>query len=116
MALVELDRFEETWGTKYLLIIRSWRTNWEELAKFFKYPPEIRKLIYTANMIESDHRQLREVTKCKSIFSTDEAPLKMLYLVTMEVTRKWMGRVQNWWPMLLQFSVFFPDRISQRLT
>lgn len=115
MALVELDRFEETWGAKYPLIIRSWRTNWDELATFFKYPPEIRKLIYTTNMIESYHRQLRKVTKGKSIFPTDEALLKMLYLVTMDVTRKWTGRVQNWGQMLLQLSVFFPDRIGQHL-
>lgn len=115
MALVELDRFEETWGAKYPLIIRSWRTNWDELATFFKYPPEIRKLIYTTNMIESYHRQLRKVTKGKSIFPTDEALLKMLYLVTMDVTRKWTGRVQNWGQMLLQLSVFFPERIGQHL-
>ncbi|WP_025715638.1 IS256 family transposase [Paenibacillus sp. 1-18] len=114
-ALLELDHFEEVWGTKYPLIIRSWRTNWEELATFFKYPPEIRKLIYTTNMIESYHRQLRKVTKGKSIFPTDEALLKMLYLATVDVTRKWTGRVQNWGQMLLQFSVFFPDRVGQHL-
>ncbi|AET60292.1 mutator family transposase [Paenibacillus terrae HPL-003] len=114
-ALLELDHFEEVWDTKYPLIIRSWRTNWEELATFFKYPPEIRKLIYTTNMIESYHRQLRKVTKGKSIFPTDEALLKMLYLATVDVTRKWTGRVQNWGQMLLQFSVFFPDRVGQHL-
>ncbi len=115
MALLELDRFEETWGAKYPLIVRSWRANWDELATFSKYPTEIRKLIYTTNMIESCHRQLRKVTKGKSIFPTDEALLKMLYLVTMDVTRKWTGRVQNWGQMLLQFSVFFPERIGQHL-
>jgi putative transposase len=114
-ALLELDRFEEVWGSKYPLILRSWRTNWDELATFFKYPPEIRKLIYTTNIIESYHRQLRKVTKGKSIFPTDEALLKMLYLATMDVTRKWTGRVQNWGQMLLQLSVFFPDRIGQHL-
>lgn len=107
MALVELDRFEETWGSKYPLIVRSWRTNWDEIATFFKYPPEIRKLIYTTNMIESYHRQLRKVTKGKSIFPTDESLLKMLYLATMDVTRKWTGRVQNWGQILLQLSVFY---------
>jgi transposase-like protein len=114
-ALVELDRFEEEWGTKYPLIVRSWRNNWEELATFFKYPPEIRKLIYTTNIIESYHRQLRKVTKGKSIFPSDEALLKMLYLSTMDVIRKWTGRVQNWGQMLLQLSVFFPDRVGQYL-
>ena len=67
-ALVELDQFEEIWGTKYPLIVQSWRKNWDELATFFKYPTEIRKLIYTTNIIESYHRQLRKVTKGKSIF------------------------------------------------
>lgn len=114
-ALLELDRFEEVWGAKYPLIIRSWRNNWEELSTFFKYPPEIRKLIYTTNMIESYHRQLRKVTKGKSIFPTDEALLKMLYLATMDVTRKWTGRVQNWGQMLLQLSVFFPERVGNHL-
>jgi len=114
-ALLELDRFEEIWGAKYPLIVRSWRNNWSELSTFFKYPPEIRKLIYTTNMIESYHRQLRKVTKGKSIFPTDEALLKMLYLATMDVTRKWTGRVQNWGQMLLQFSVFFPERIGNHL-
>lgn len=114
-ALLELDRFEEVWGTKYPLIVRSWRNNWEELSTFFKYPPEIRKLIYTTNMIESYHRQLRKVTKGKSIFPTDEALLKMLYLATMDVTRKWTGRVQNWGQMLLQHSVFFPERVGNHL-
>jgi transposase-like protein len=114
-ALVELDRFEEEWGKKYPLIVRSWRNNWNELATFFKYPPEIRKLIYTTNIIESYHRQLRKVTKGKSIFPSDEALLKMLYLSTMDVVRKWTGRVQNWGQMLLQLSVFFPDRVGQHL-
>ncbi|GFN33186.1 hypothetical protein PCURB6_34460 [Paenibacillus curdlanolyticus] len=111
-ARIELDRFEELWGTKYPLIVRSWRNNWDELATFFKYQPEIRKLIYTTNIIESYHRQLRKVTKGKSIFPSDEALLKMLYLATMDVVRKWTGRVQNWGQMLLQFSVFFPDRVG----
>jgi putative transposase len=111
-ALIELEVFEKTWGDKYPHIVKSWRDNWHELATFFKYSPEIRKLIYTTNMIESYHRQLRKVTKGKSIFPTDEALLKMLYLATMDVIRKWTGRVQNWSQMLLQFSVFFPERVG----
>lgn len=86
-----------------------------EIQKCIIYPPEIRKLIYTTNIIESYHRQLRKVTKGKSIFGVDEALLKMLYLATMDVTRKWTGRVQNWGQMLLQLSVFYPDHIGQHL-
>jgi transposase-like protein len=111
-ALEELDQFEKTWGDKYPLIVRSWRTNWAEIATFFKYPPEIRRIIYTTNVIESYHRQLRKVTKGKAVFPTDEALLKMLYLVTMDVVRKWTGRVQHWGQILLQLSVFFEDRVQ----
>jgi len=111
-ALEELEQFEQVWGSKYPLMVRSWRTNWDEIATFFKYPPEIRKLIYTTNVIESYHRQLRKVTKGKAMFPTDDALLKMLYLVTMDVLRKWTGRVQNWGQILLQLSVFFEDRVK----
>ncbi|CAI8947736.1 transposase [Brevibacillus sp. IT-7CA2] len=114
-ALEELDQFEQTWGSKYPLMVRSWRSNWEEIATFFKYPPEIRKLIYTTNVIESYHRQLRKVTKGKAIFPTDDALLKMLYLVTMDVLRKWTGRVHNWGQILMQLSVFFEDRVRQHI-
>lgn len=116
LALEALDGFEAAWGAKYPLIINSWRTNWAELSTFFKYPPEIRKIIYTTNMIESYHRQLRKVTKGKSIFPNDESLQKMLYLATMDVLRKWTGRVQNWGQILLQFSVFFPDKVKSSLT
>lgn len=111
----ELNQFEVVWGGKYPLIIRSWRNNWAEISTFFKYPPEIRKIIYTTNVIESYHRQLRKVTKSKSIFPTDEALLKMLYLATQDVLRKWTGRVQNWGQILLQLSIFFPDKVKSHL-
>ncbi|KMZ40826.1 transposase [Bacillus sp. FJAT-27238] len=114
-ALEEFDQFEQTWGSKYPLMVRSWRSNWEEIATFFKYPPEIRKLIYTTNVIESYHRQLRKVTKGKAIFPTDDALLKMLYLVTMDVLRKWTGRVHNWGQILMQLSVFFEDRVRPHI-
>ena len=114
-AREELDRFEQSWGTKYPLIVRSWQNNWAEIATFFKYPPEIRKIIYTTNVIESYHRQLRKVTKAKSIFPTDDALLKMLYLATQDVLRKWTGRIQNWGQILLQLSIFFPDKVKAYL-
>ena len=111
-ARAELDRFEEVWGEKYPVVVRSWRNNWDELSTFFCYPVEMRKLIYTTNMIESYHRQLRKVTKGKSIFPTDEALLKMLYLATMDVTKKWTMRIQNWGPILSQLSIYFGERID----
>jgi transposase-like protein len=114
-ALEELTQFETLWGERYPLIVRSWRKNWAEIATFFKYPPEIRKIIYTTNMIESYHRQLRKVTKGKSIFPTDEALLKMLYLATQDVLRKWTGRIQNWGQILLQLPIFFPEKVKSYL-
>ena len=111
-ALEELDRFEEKWGKKYPLAIKSWRSNWTELATFFRYPAEIRKIIYTTNIIESYHRQLRKVTKPKSVFPTDDSLLKILYLITVDITKKWTGRVQNWGLILAQFSIYFEDRLA----
>lgn len=116
LALEFLENFETIWGNTYPLIVSSWRANWSELSTFFKYPPEIRKIIYTTNMIESYHRQLRKVTKGKSIFPNDESLQKMLYLATMDVLRKWTGRVQNWGQILLQLSVFFPDKVKSALS
>lgn len=97
-------------------IIRSWRNSWFELASFFKYPPEIRKIIYTTNIIESYHRQLRKVTKEKSIFPSYDALLKMLYLVTQDVMKKWTIRIPNWGQIILQLSIFFPDRVNTQLS
>ncbi len=114
-ALLALEDFERMWGTKYPLVVQSWQRNWGEIATFFKYPPEIRKLIYTTNMIESYHRQLRKVTKGKSVFPTDESLLKMLYLVTQDVMLRWTGRIHNWGQILLQLSIFFPDRVKSHL-
>jgi putative transposase len=107
-ALLGLERFEETWDQKYPLIVKSWRQNWDELSTFFMYPAELRKMIYTTNMIKSYHRQLRKVTKGKSMLPTDEALLKMLYLATKDVVRKWTGHVQNWGQILLQLTVCYP--------
>lgn len=115
-ALEALESFETVWGAKHPLIVKSWRANWSELSTYFKYPPEIRKLIYTTNMIESYHRQLRKVTKGKTIFPNDESLQKMLYLATMDVLRKWTGRVQNWGQILLQLSIFFPEKVKSSLT
>ena len=114
-ALAMLEEFEAVWGQRYPLVVQSWQRNWAELATFFKYPPEIRKLIYTTNMIESYHRQLRKVTKGKAVFPNDEALLKMLYLVTQDVMLKWTSRIHNWGQILLQLSVFFPDRVNSFL-
>jgi transposase-like protein len=114
-ASAELEKFETQWNTKYPLIAKSWRQNWTELTTFFSYSPEIRRLIYTTNIIESYHRQLRKVTKGKSIFPTDEGLTKMLYLATQDVLRRWTGCVPNWNRILLQLSIHFPDKVNPYL-
>ncbi|MDD4550020.1 MAG: IS256 family transposase [Syntrophomonadaceae bacterium] len=111
-AWEELDRFEEKWGAKYAIAINSWRRNWSELSTFFKYPAEIRKIIYTTNTIESYNRQLRKVTKSKSIFPTDDALQKMLYLATMDIMKKWTTRIRGWAAILSQLSIYFADRLE----
>ena len=114
-ALLELDRFEQEWGGKYALCVRTWRENWTELATFFRYPVEMRRIMYTTNIIEGYHRQLRKVTKGKSIFPNDEALTKMLYLATMEVTRKWTMRIANWGQILGQLAIYFGERLAPHL-
>ena len=115
-ALLELDRFEQEWGGKYPLSVRTWRENWAELATIWRYPVEMRRIMYTTNIIEGYHRQLRKATKGKSIFPNDEALTKMLYLATMEVTRKWTMRIQNWGQILGQLAIYFGERVTAQLS
>lgn len=111
-ALENLDGLEENWGKKYPSSIASWRNNWPQLSTYFKYPPEIRKLIYTTNSIENFNRQLRKVTKTRTIFPTDDALFKILYLAMMDITKKWTGKSWDWGQTLDQLCIYFGDRIS----
>jgi transposase-like protein len=111
-ALAALDDFEAKWGGKYPLAVKSWRVNWNELSTMFKYPPEIRKLIYTTNAIENFNRQLRKITKTKSAFVSDDALMKILYLTTMGIVGKWTMPVQNWGSILDNLMIFFGDRVK----
>ena len=95
-ALSELENFDEKWGNKYPKIAVSWRDNWANLSTYFKYPQEVRTLIYTTNAIEGFNRQLRKVTKNKGVFPTDDSLLKMLYLAMMDITKKWTGKRREW--------------------
>ena len=90
-ALYELDNFAEKWDSKYPKISISWRNHWAELSTYFKYPQSVRTLIYTTNSIENFNRQLRKVTKSKAVFPNDDSLMKMLYLATMDITKKWTG-------------------------
>lgn len=111
LALSNLDIFEEKWGKKYPMFVNSWRNNWAELATYFKYPEGIRKLIYTTNSIENFNRQLRKVTKNKTIFPNDYALQKSLYLAMVDASSKWTSRIRGWDQILSQLSIFFEGRI-----
>ena len=111
-ALENLDSLEENWGKKYPTSIASWRNNWPQLSTYFKYPPEIRRIIYTTNAIENFNRQLRKVTKAKSVFPTDDSLFKSLYLAMMDITKKWTGKSWDWGQTLDQLCIDFEDRIS----
>lgn len=114
-ALHELDLVEEKWGKKYPLALKSWRSNWANVSVFFKYSEEIRKMIYTTNIVESVHRQFRKVTKNKSVFPSDDALKKMLYLAYRDLSKKWTVPVRDWTFSLSQFAIKFEERISKYL-
>lgn len=111
-ALEALDELEQTWGAKYPASIKSWRDHWDELATMFKYPEQIRRIIYTTNAIENFNRQLRKVTKTKGAFASDDALLKQLYLVTAQTTDKWTMPIKDWGSILMQLMVYFGDRVN----
>lgn len=112
-ALYNLEKFASNWDSKYPKISRSWRDNWANLSTYFKFPQEIRRLIYTTNAIEGFNRQLRKVTKSKSVFPTDDSLLKMLYLAMMDITRKWTGRRQDWSKIHAQLAIYYADRMPE---
>ena len=112
-ALDALDAFSAKWETKYPKISRSWRENWANLSTYFKYPQEVRRLIYTTNSIEGFNRQLRKVTKTRSVFPTDDSLFKMLYLAMVDITKKWTGRQRDWSKIHAQLSIYFAERMPE---
>jgi putative transposase len=110
-----LDVLEDKWKSKYPVVIKSWRANWDKLSTYFKYPDNIRKLIYTTNAIEGYHRQIRKVTKNKGAFTSDMALLKLVYLATQNIQKKWTTSLWNWNQTLSQLTIFFEDRLNLSL-
>ena len=106
---------DEKWGKKYEIVLKSWKTNWEELSAYFEYNLSIRKIIYTTNAIEGLNRQIRKVTKNKSVFPTRIALEKMVYLATQDIMKKWTSPLQNWSQTLAQLVIQFPGRINLSL-
>ena len=109
-AEANLLKLEEAWRSKYGAAVKSWQNNWEELATFFQFPKEIRRLIYTTNTVEGYHRQLRKVIKNKSSFPTPQSARKLLYLATMDIIKKWSGPIRNWPLILNQLAIRYEDR------
>lgn len=110
-AEANLVQLEQTWGSKYGAAVRSWQNNWDDLATFFEFPKEIRRLIYTTNTVEGYHRQLRKVIKNKGSFPTEQSVRKLLYLATMNITKKWTAPIRNWPLILNQLAIRFEDRM-----
>jgi putative transposase len=115
IAEVELDNLAEKWEDKYPIVIRSWRNNWERLSQYFKYPEEIRRIIYTTNTIEAVHRQFRKLTKTKGAFPNQDSLLKLLYLGIQNAKKKWTMPIQNWSLAISQLAIFFEGRLDQEL-
>lgn len=109
-----LDEFEEKWGAAYPSIVQSWRRNWIRIIPFFDYPPEIRKVIYTTNAIESVNMSLRKITKNRGSFPSDEALLKLFYLALNNISKKWTMPIRDWKAALNRFTIQFEDRMPQQ--
>lgn len=105
-----LKQAEQKWKHKYAIIFKSWWDNWERLSHYFKYPEDIRRIIYTTNTVESYHRMLRKATKTKGAFTSDNAILKQVYLATMNAQSRWNGFIFGWPSIRLQLKLFFDKR------
>ncbi len=110
----QLAEFEEKWGEAYPPIVQSWRRNWTRIIPFFDYPPEIRKVIYTTNAIESVNMSLRKITKNRGSFPSDEALLKLFYLALNNISKKWTMPIRDWKSALNRFTIQFAERMSQQ--
>lgn len=112
-ALEALDLFAAKWEQRYPKVVESWRNNWARLSTFLRYPEALRKLIYTTNIIEGYHAQLRKVTKTKRVFDGDMSALKLIYLVQQRIAKeKWRKPLLNWRAIYLSIEILFKDRLT----
>jgi putative transposase len=111
-ALQALEELDKKWGKKYAVVIKSWRSNWSNLSTYFNYSDDIRRMMYTTNIIEGFNRQVRKVTKTKGNFTSETALMKVLYLASRNIDRKWMGVTKNWKLIAAQFAILFEDRFD----
>ena len=110
-AQTRLQEFEDKWGCDYPTIIKSWRSNWARITPFFDYPPEIRKVIYTTNAIESVNMSLRKITKNRGSFPSDDALIKLFYLALNNISKKWTLPIRDWKAALTRFTIQFEERM-----
>ena len=115
VAEEELVQLEKKWSQRYPIVIRSWKSKWGYLSTYFEYSPEIRKLIYTTNPVEALHRGFRKVTKAKTVFPTDAALEKMLYLAYLDISKKWKKAIRDWTKIIAQLAVHFEGRLNLEL-
>ena len=115
LAAEALDDFELAWGEKYAIIVKSWRQNWEKIIPFLDFPQDIRKVIYTTNIVESLNATLRKAVRNRGHFSTEDSLMKVLYLAIRGVSKKWNMPVRDWKLALNRFAIMFPDRFPEKL-
>jgi transposase-like protein len=111
----ELAKLKVKCEKKYPMVIGSWERNWSKLSTYFKYPANIRRLIFTTNTIEGYHRQIRKVTKNKGVFNSDMALLKLIYLATERISQKWTMPLQSWGATATQLKIIFAERMKMDL-
>lgn len=116
MGLHYLSEAEKKWGSKYSVVFKSWRTNWERLRPFFAYTPAIRRIIYTTNPIECCHRMVRKVTKTKGAFTSEDAIVKQIYLATLKANARWQGTMTGWTAVRHELMLSFGDRMKNNDT
>jgi len=107
-----LDKLEAKWGKQYPIVIQSWRRKWDDLSAYFKYPEDIRRIIYTTNAVEAVHRQFRKLTKTKGGFPNEDSLLKLLYLGIENASKKWTMSFRDWGQTLSQLAIFFEGRLD----
>jgi putative transposase len=105
----------EKWGKKYPAVIKSWQSNWESLSQYFKYPEELRRIIYTTNIVEGFHRQIRKYTKNKGAFTSENALLKLIYCACQKILEKWNQPMHNWALIVSQLQIYFDGRLNLEL-
>ena len=100
------------WGKKYPAVMKSWNNNWENLSEYFKYPEELRCIIYTTNIVEGFHRKIRKYTKNKSAFTNENVLLKLIYCACQKVLEKWSQPMHNWALIISQLQIYFDGRLN----